>query len=671
MTEERGLRRLSYGLIALTLLLLVLVLSGVAYLNLRSFERVLQPQLEAKAAVVAEVIGSQVERALNAGVPLARLRGFDEFAEVVLADHPEILAVELRDAAGKRLLASARSGDTVEPSAWVDGADLRRNGESVGSLTVAVAPGYVAERLREIEGEILVILLVSLFLTFEVLLVVVAMFVTEPVRRLGRLLAEGEQGRFRGLVPREGGDEIGRFARAFNAVVRRHQERFARLEHTLSGLGAAAPPEVASLVNDLGERLRPEKVPNGGAGGNIADVRMPLFLFFFATELSRSFLPIFARDLYEPLPGLSYEVTIALPIALYLFLVAVLTPFAGALAGRFGSQRLFLMGLLPTAVGLLMTALAQGIGMLILWRCVNALGFALTTIAALDYIARAAGRGRRAEGMAIYTAAFVTAGLCGTSIGGILADRLGYHATFVVAAAVSLLSAVMLLVNLRERGARASGGGVRLRLSDFLLVLGNPRFQLLILIAAIPTQLLTTGYLFYATPMLLDAEAYSTSVIGQVMMIYFIVMILLGVPTARLEDRLGHYRLFAGGGLLLAGAAAFIPALAQGSEQFALWIGLSMGVVGLAHALCIPAQGAILLQEAERIGGERRTAAISAYRVLERIGSVLGPLLAATLAAIYGYAWTIGLLGLYVLVCGLAFTLVALLRRSGGARVLN
>jgi len=654
--DERSLRRLAYGLIALTLALLTAALTAAAYSSIQSFERVLEPQLEAKAVVVAQVIGGEIDRALDAGVPLARLEGFTPFADQLLAEHPEIQRVELQNESGRTLFAS--SGTAVADALWNSETTVG-GGESLGIIAVAVAPNYVSDRLRDIQTEVFAILLVALFLTFEVLLVVVAMFVTEPVRRLSQLLVDGERGFFRRRPLRETNDEIGRFARSFNNLIRREQEGYARLSEASRSLGPAETPELTALLQELEQRLAPGEEA-ATASGNVSDVRMPLFLFFFATELSRSFLPMFARDLYQPLPGISYEVAIALPIALYLFLVAILTPLAAALAGRMGSRQLFLLGLVPTTVGLLMTAFADGLGALILWRCINAVGFALTTIAALDYIARAAGRSRRAEGMAIYTAAFVTAGLCGTSIGGILAERLGYHATFIVAAAVTLLSALMLLINLRERGMSATGGGIRLRLADFVLVLRHRGFQLLIVIAAIPTQLLTTGYLFYAAPMLLDEKGYSTSAIGQVMMVYFIIMILFGVPTARFADRVGRYRLFAGGGLLLAGFAALLPSIAEGASYYALWIGLSMALVGLAHAACIPAQGAILLQEAEHLGGERRTAAISAYRVLERIGSVLGPLLAATLAAIYGYSWTIALLGLYVLACGMLFSLVSL-----------
>src|SRR5690625_1883151 len=151
------------------------------------------------------------------------------------------------------------------------------------------------------------------------------------------------------------------------------------------------------------------------------------------------------------------------------------------------------------------------------------------------------------------------------------------------------------------------------------------------------------------------------------MMVYFVMMIRFGIATARLADRVGHYPLFAAGGLLLAGLAALLPLLTEGAEQYALWVGLSMALVGLAHTAAIPSQGAILLQEAEELGGERRRAAIAAYRVLERIGSVLGPVLAATLAGFCGYAWTIALLGLYVLLCGVLFLLISLVRTRASA----
>src|SRR5690625_1982322 len=229
------MRRLSYGLIALTLVLLAAALSAVAYSSLQRFERVLQPQLEAKAVVVAGVIGSEINRALKAGIPLDRLEGFTPFADAALAAHPEILRVELRDKEGHPLFAS--SGPAAADALWNSDVHVSHQGRRLGRLAVAVAPNYVSDRLRDIQAEVVAILLVALFLTFEVLLVVVAMFVTEPVQRLSQLLSVGAKGYFRKTVGRESNDEIGRFAKAFNKLIRREQERYTRLAEIWRDLG--------------------------------------------------------------------------------------------------------------------------------------------------------------------------------------------------------------------------------------------------------------------------------------------------------------------------------------------------------------------------------------------------------------------------------------------------
>ena len=651
--ETKSLDGISFRLVAVVALALVLVLGALALHSARSFERSLAPQLAANADVIADLVATQVERAVAAGVPLGRLNGFAAFADATLADHPEIVRIELRDSAGSLLF---EAGSAPVADSPVVSSQILLDGTAIGAVGVSPAPGYVADRLKEIQGDVTVLFLVALFLTIEVVLVVVALFLAEPVRRLARLFADGERGALRTTRRGESADEIGRIVRAFNALVKAQQARLAALEKRFGG---ALSPEVDALTRQAAERLRGGSDVRDGFGRSPADVRMPLFLFFFATELSRSFLPLFARDLYEPVGFISYELAIAAPIALYLFFVAALTPFAGALTTRIGSRRMFLYGLAPTIIGLGMTATAQDLGALVLWRCVNAVGFAATTIAALDYIAGAAGPKRRAEGMGLYTAAFVTAGLCGASIGGILADRLGYHTTFVFAAGIAVLSALMILVTLDRDDPRVARSGVALTVADFLTVLRNRRFQTLILGAAAPTQLLTTGFLFYTIPMLLDDLGYSPSVIGQVLMSYFVAMILLGVPLARLVDRWGNYGLVVGAGLIVAGAAALMPHLAADSPHFQLWAILAVGLVGVGQAMCIPAQGALLLREAERLGGDRRTAAISAYRVLERIGSVAGPILAATLASVYGYAQTAAAFGIFVVVCGAAFAVAA------------
>lgn len=552
-------------------LVVALVLTGLAFVTAQDFERALEPRLDQKVGVVASQIAAQVARAVDSGIPLDRIVGFDDLVEATRRDHPEIVGIAV-----------------VPASRSVDGEDATRvwraievGGETIGAIEAQVVPGYIARRLGEIRGEVVVILLASFFLTLE-------------------------------LVRAVSGADAGR----------------AGAETTSSETSRPRGPEA---------------------------VRLPLFLFFFATELSRSFLPMYARDLYDPNSWLRPDVAIAAPFTVYLFLVAVLTPVAGVFATRFGSRVVFLAGLVPTALGLAMSAEAQTVSELTAWRCVNALGFALVTIAALDHISRSTGLTRRAEGMALYTAAFVTAGLCGASVGGVLADRIGPQTTLLVAAALSLVAALVALLALPGRD-HVGGGASRIpSLGDFGRVLRNRGFQVLVAFAAAPTQLLTTGYVFFAVPLLLDAAGYTTLVIGQVLVVYFVAIILVGVAAARRVDRSSAHVPVVAIGLVISGSSATIPFVVGSSDYLHAWVALSVGLVGLGQALCVPAQGALVLIAADREGADRRTTAISAYRVLERVGSVAGPLAAATLAIGLGYATAAAGLGVIVFSCALLF----------------
>ncbi|HEX9905067.1 MAG TPA: hypothetical protein VGA77_08900, partial [Propylenella sp.] len=82
------------------------------------------------------------------------------------------------------------------------------------------------------------------------------------------------------------------------------------------------------------------------------DIRLALFLFSLATEIAAAFLPLYARAAARPY-WLSPEMAAAALLALYLIAVAIVSPFGGALARRFGPRRLFLAAVPPTALALI------------------------------------------------------------------------------------------------------------------------------------------------------------------------------------------------------------------------------------------------------------------------------------------------------------------------------
>jgi len=388
----------------------------------------------------------------------------------------------------------------------------------------------------------------------------------------------------------------------------------------------------------------------------VGRMRAALFLFMLAEELSRSFLPLYARELCTPVPGLSETVMMGLPIGLFMALVAVFTPFAGHWADRFGSRRTLLLGTLPAVAGFIGTAMAGSMAELLLWRSACALGYAVMFIGAQGFVARHTPADRRARGMAQFVAAVIVAGLCGAPLGGILADQFGYRATFAVSALLALSAAAAVTLLPADRTERAQWR--RFRMGDARALLVNPRFLALLLFSSVPTKLMLTGYLFYLVPVSLHASGETPAGIGRLMMTYGLIIVLLGPWVSKVADRTGRHALFAGLGGLIGGAGT----LAILQEQGVAGILIGIVALGIAHAFNNATQLALVPEvcraDCARMGD---SSVFAVYRLLERGGSVIGPLLAAALADRFGIQAALVALGALGMLCGTAFCIVFLL----------
>jgi len=81
-------------------------------------------------------------------------------------------------------------------------------------------------------------------------------------------------------------------------------------------------------------------------------------------------------------------------------------------------------------------------------------------------------------------------------------------------------------------------------------------------------------------------------------------------------------------------------------------------LLGLGQALSIAAQSALVAehcQEEIRVYGN--DAVYGVYRLLERLGNALGPLMASLLVVFWGYQGAFVALSALVLFCGIAFTI--------------
>ena len=676
----------------LVLLAVVVLLIGqtvVAWFAVDGFESELEPQLGRKAEVVGRAVADQIAFAVDdLEIPPGNLVGMDVFLGKILASNADIEYLVILDDSSQVLFSDGLSpealervlpglpgpgveaGTMTEVAGFTDGAFPIASGggaaagERAAVLHVGVSREYVRGRLSEIFYEAMTVIVVSLLVMLEFLVFFMNVRISGPLERLEGMLADGARGVFANRLVLRARDEIGDLVTAFNRTLRSLCQRYEdfrfdarEIEEAQIDRGIARRIQAACTQVDRryhftnGMELRPR---------NAMQIRIPLFLFMFAEELPRSFLPLFVARLSPTDATVSDELLIGLPITLFMLAAAVMTPFGGGIADRFGARRVFLMGIVPAAIGYVGTFLAQSYYDLVAWRLLSGAGYGLIFIAAQAWVAEHTGEHNRAQGMTVFVGGVFAATICGPSIGGILAGRIGFEATFLISAGLAVASGLIVYFMLegvgKGRNPRREGlfeGG------QWRALVSDGRLFAVTVLAAVPGKLILSGFLFYLVPLYLSELGNRPAVIGWMIMLYGVSTILCMPFASRLADRSGRHAAVVAVGGALAGlgclASLFEGAVGGASNA----VGVAIVALGVGHALSLTSQLAIVQESALRHpSGLGQASAISAYRLVERAGMILGPIVAATFAAAFGFQGAIVGIGAIVLVSIVLYVLM-------------
>ncbi|MGE4280741.1 MAG: MFS transporter [Magnetospirillum sp.] len=681
-------RSLLVRLLMLAVLVLVPPMGLASFMALDRFEQGMNPELDRKAAAVGRDLVVQVERAVAYGIPVDKLVGVDEFFAQVLSGNPEIRYLGITGTDGGILfLRGALSGQLAETyhqqSGGLTGAQDSVDGTTtqigdfvdlalpvkgraglVGAVHVGFDQGYISSRLFSIFYDIAVVLGASLIVAFEILLFVVVFNVSGPMKLVAEAIEYGKKGDFTRMPGIRADDEVGHFARVFNATMRQVDSAYRGLMAYIDEVRTGHfDRDAAEKAGEIAERVRfLFRFDASGAPSFLreklsSDVRLPLFLFIFAEEISRSFMPLYAQSLPLRLAWLTPEVMIALPIAVFMTGIAIGSLWGGVVTERLGSRRVFQIGLVPAALGCLMSGLSQSVFELSLWRGIAGLGYALVTVACQGYISKTGGGSRQSSGLGSYVGAVLSAALCGTVLGGVMADRIGFAPTFFVSTGLVVVSGILLGYLLEkaapDQDATTESKDDQRGLSRIFL---NWRFSVLVLFAAIPAKIALTGFFFFLVPLMLWNSGHELPEIARIMVLYPLVMLAVSYYATRFSDQWGwRVGQIAVGGIL-GGAGILLAALFDGT------LPLLVGIVflGVAHGMSASPQLALIPDicwvECHHYG---RTRVLALLRTLERVGSVIGPVLAAIFLPLWGAEGAIVAVGSVVLGMAAIFAMLA------------
>ncbi|MEV0998575.1 MFS transporter [Nonomuraea sp. NPDC050202] len=143
----------------------------------------------------------------------------------------------------------------------------------------------------------------------------------------------------------------------------------------------------------------------------------------------------------------------------YQLTTTVLMVVFGRLADLFGRRRMYLLGLATYTLAALLAGLAPNAWVIVAMRVLQAVGGAMLLTNSAALISDAFPRERLGEGMGVYVASFSIAGLIGPTLGGVLAESLGWRWVFWFNVPVGLLCLLWgVLVLPRPPRAEHEGG---------------------------------------------------------------------------------------------------------------------------------------------------------------------------------------------------------------------
>ena len=307
---------------------------------------------------------------------------------------------------------------------------------------------------------------------------------------------------------------------------------------------------------------------------------------------------------------------------------------AGQLADRVGRRGVLALGGLVTAAGNLLCAYAPTYALFIGGRFVAGAGASLVLIGGTIVLADITTPANRGRTMAIYQGVFLFAVGVGPVPGGLLAERFGLAAPFLVYTIAGAAAAIVAWLAIPEtRAGHASGAAIAAAElpafgTQMRLLTGRIGFVLATLVSFMGA-VARTGALFNVIPVLgRDRLGLSADRIGVGLAVASLVGLALIYPSGVLVDRFGRKLLIVPATLMSAASMlVFIvaPSYAWFLTACVVW-SLATGVSGAAPAA----------YAADVAPPGMNAAAMSAFRMLSDAGYVLGPIGLGLVADLFG-----------------------------------
>jgi len=614
---------------------------ALTVMTLKSFERILLPQVALKSSVVASSVRATVQSAIELGIPFKSLVGMEDFLADTLLDNEEIEFIQVKDLNGNAYTRH-RDGSNQRRANNQILEEIPPDGTKPG-VTIGVRASYVEEKLQIMFGDAAVVSLVAITAGIEIALFFALLWVFRPMNIWVAMLDGLKSGHTeRSLAQKVAGP--------FSVLVNLTQQRFVALSAKVSQSKAGA------ALKDWNEP-------------QARDVRLALFLFVFAEELLRSFLPIYVKEIATAHKVLTVDIDIALPIMAYMLFAGVASFFGGGIIQRLGLRNAFKWSVVISTIGLGGLAFATTVFEVVGLRSLCAVGYAVATATCQIYITRTSQSDTGStRGLTSFVAAITAASICGAPIGAVIAELVGIPGAMMAGGATALCSWLLFrgltMPEAQQHAPNPSGAKATTR--SFSELLKSRRIWIILLCNIASGKLMLSGLLFFVTPILLLQYRFTQTSIGQFFMFYYVTVAVGNVLISRANTSPKNKQTLMIIGALLTGTGSLL--MAWFDTPLALAGAITLMGIGQSLVLA-PAVSVLLVTAQTELPHIEPAHTLALARTFDRIGGIIGAALVAVLSFRFDYQGIVVWLGIIVILLALGNLGLALPGRRPKANV--
>ncbi|MFA6075045.1 MAG: MFS transporter [Negativicutes bacterium] len=280
---------------------------------------------------------------------------------------------------------------------------------------------------------------------------------------------------------------------------------------------------------------------------NTSVIRLVSFLTYMTVSMSLLYCAARIAQFDQTALALPKELVMALPFAVEMLSIVTLNLFIASYMDRWGWKPQMIVGVILMIIGCAMTWQAESLTLFLLGRVFNGAAFAVQVNALKAFIVCETDLEQRKIGQAERTTGRFAGGLCGITIGTLIATYATIQTTFLFSALIALLLLVAVWLLTKNRHIAVMKADKISTAKAFGIMLKEPRILFFLLLVFFPLYFLD-GFNSYLVPVVVKNSNLNKDYIGYASFIVYLCCAYFSKPLSlKLSKKVSLYLCIIGG----------------------------------------------------------------------------------------------------------------------------